>query len=102
MEINKEFLDSLFWYLRKRFLKEGSDNFGCYWLDEIDKNNLPYKIVDKPDGTKQKFNCYSKKYKHFLKYEYCQQWTGMSCDDYEGYLFYPLPNGKFMKIWYNC
>lgn len=23
-------------------------------------------------------------------------------DEYYGYVYYPLPNGQYMKVWYEC
>ena len=72
----------------------------------VTKNRYSY--VWKPKGTKQEFEdeCYDDiptAYK-FLTYEYCDQWRngGYSGDDYAGHIYYPLPDGKFMKVYYSC
>ena len=67
-----------------------------------------YEIVDNPVGDKQEYNDLfleetPDEYK-FITYEYVDQQVngGYSGDDYAGYIYYPLPNGKFMKVYYNC
>lgn len=37
-----------------------------------------------------------------LDYYFVNQKTGYICDDYYGHLLFPLNNGKFIKLSYNC
>jgi hypothetical protein len=47
-------------------------------------------------GEKQKEENY------WFKYIYIKQWTSYSCDDFKGYLFFPLTEDKFLKVYYEC
>lgn len=113
--MNKEFLNSLFVFLNEEYQKQtggifGIDNYDC---DE-EGNCIPakiedaYEIVDKPKGGKQEYNSeyieeISEKYP-FLTYEYVDQFVngGYSGDNFEGDIYYPLPNGQFMRVPYSC
>ena len=46
-------------------------------------------IVDKPKGTEQDNG------------EYCSQSTD-GYDSYWGHYYYPLDNGKYLKVYYEC
>lgn len=46
-------------------------------------------IVDKPQGTEQDNG------------EYCSQSTD-GYDNYWGHYYYPLDNGKYLKVYYEC
>ncbi len=123
--MDKEFLNNLFLWLQELYNNTTGGQFGEYdeieTYGDINENGYPeiikiekrpieelYEIVDKPKGTKQEFEdeCYDDiptAYK-FLTYEYCDQWRngGYSGDDYAGHMYYPLPDGKFMKVYYSC
>lgn len=92
--VNDEFLDKLFSFLKRINEDESGACFGAEG----------YLIVDEPLGTKQDIDPkleLPKEYA-FLIHEYCDQWRngGYSGDSFAGDLYYPLPNGKYMKIEY--
>lgn len=85
----------------------------CEAWDEI-KSGLfesdGYEIVDKPKGTKTEidieesnFDAIPKEYS-FLTHQYVNQTTngGYTGDEFSGDLYFPLPDGKYMKVYYNC
>ena len=57
------------------------------WLSEILWEYA--EIVDKPKGTEQDNG------------EYCSQSTD-GYDSYWGHYYYPLDNGKYLKVYYEC
>lgn len=125
--MDKEFLNNLFLWLAEQFIKNDGGQFG-YWNEreiysdtEKDEYGCPkflgieerpieelYEIVDKPIGeemdTNEEFEEIPQQYQTFLTKYYVDQWQngGYSGDDYAGDLYYPLPDGKFMKVYYNC
>lgn len=125
--MDKEFLNNLFLWLAEQHMKDVGGQFG-HWNEreifsdtEKDEYGCPkflgveelpieelYEIVDNPVGDKQEYNDLfleetPDEYK-FITYEYVDQQVngGYSGDDYAGYIYYPLPDGKFMKVYYNC
>ena len=62
------------------------------------KNNLDteglffesMRIVDEPDGDEQGDG------------EYCDQSVGYCGDDFHGYYYFPLDNGKYLCFYYEC
>lgn len=125
--MDKEFLNNLFLWLAEQFIKNDGGQFG-YWNEreiysdtEKDEYGCPkflgieerpieelYEIVDKPIGeemdTNEEFEEIPQQYQTFLTKYYVDQWQngGYSGDDYAGDLYYPLPDGKFMKVYYSC
>lgn len=122
--MDKEFLNELFLELKQRFgdgCQFGLNDEIIEFSDELDEYGMPkidnikyrpteelYEIVNNPKGTKQKFDDeyledMPKKFK-YLKFEYCDQQCngGYIGDEYYGYVYYPLPNGQYMKVWYEC
>ena len=117
-ELTKEFLDEYFLFLEKNYLEEvggffGNNTWDDGWDWETDSEiqgwtrdlSKQYNIVDYPKGDKQELEGdIDEKYKLFLTHEFCNQTTngGYTGDEYAGELYYPLPNGKYMEISYDC
>ena len=104
--MDKEFLNNLFLWLAEQFQKDVGGQFG-FVNEEGPIENL-YKIVDEPEGDKQEYNDtflenIPDEYK-FITHEYVDQYQngGYTGDDFAGYVYYPLPDGKFMKVHYSC
>lgn len=85
----------------------------CKAWDEIGSGLFEsdgYEIVDKPKGHKQEidieesnFDTIPEEYS-FLTHQYVNQTTngGYTGDEFSGDLYFPLPDGKYMKVYYNC
>lgn len=112
-KLNEEelFAAKLYDFLLKTELS--GDFTNCYsWCGEPDYYG--YEIVDKPLGDKQEFEYEAldenrnpidrpEEFK-YIDHEYCHQIVngGITGDDYSGYLYYPLPSGKYIKCHYVC
>ena len=104
------FAAKLYDFLLKTELQDSfKDEFG--WIDG--QEYFGYEIVDKPAGDRQDFEhevlddlIITKLPKDFeyIDYEYCDQQVngGYTGDEYSGYLYFPLPNGKYLKCHYEC
>lgn len=54
-------------------------------------------FVDKPEGKKQESDC------HLFKHEWVDQSSAYPCDDcYEGNMYFPLPDGRYLKVYFAC
>ena len=53
-------------------------------------------IVDKPEGEKQKCDCV------LFDFEWVDQHAGYCGDDYYGHIYFPLPSGKYLKVFYTA
>lgn len=117
-ELSTEWLNNLYKYLSKVSKETTGGLFG--WANDIEVEedgelkyiDPPtedyYEIVDEPQGDIQEFSGDLDKapaeYREFLTCEYCDQFVngGYSGDEYQGYMYYPLPNKKYMKVYYSC
>ena len=120
-ELTKEWLNEYYLFL-ERLNEETNDcvYFGNEPFNEIwDENGYvgetekiienQYEVVDTPKGKRQELDEETEElipdeYKSFLNHEYCDQWRngGYTGDDYAGDMYYPLPNGQYMRIGYSC
>ena len=110
-KINEEeqFAAKLYDFLLKTELE---DYFRSWLMDDYEY--FGYEIVDKPLGEKQNFNHEPLDSKEeiiempeefkYIDHEYCDQQVdgGMRGDEYSGDLYFPLPNGKYLKCHYDC
>lgn len=122
--MDKEFLNELFLELKQRLWDDchfGLNDEIIEFSGDLDEYGMPkissikhrpieelYEIVDFAVGQKQEIdNEYledmPEKFK-YLTFEYCDQLCngGYIGDEYYGYVYYPLPNGQYMKVWYEC
>lgn len=64
------------------------------WTEnEIEMDDFAFhsmEIVDKPQGLKQRNG------------DYCDQRRGYCEDDFYGYYYWLLDNGKYLRIYYEC
>lgn len=112
--LNEEeiFAAKLYDFLLKTELED--DFYNAYDWTLEDAEFLGYEIVDKPLGDKQEFEYEAldenrnpidrpEEFK-YIDHEYCHQIVngGITGDDYSGYLYYPLPSGKYIKCHYVC
>lgn len=68
-------------------IQEWLSENSCVQYNEIFWNDV--EIVDEPYGDEQDDG------------EYCDQSTN-GYDDYWGYYYFPLDNGKYLKVYYQC
>lgn len=121
IELTTEWLNEYYLFL-ERLNEETNDCavFGNEPFNEIwDENGYvgesekiiekQYEIVDTPKGDRQELDeetdeLIPDEYKSFFNHEYCDQWRngGYTGDDYAGDMYYPLPNGQYMRIAYSC
>lgn len=97
---HKDFLQGLYKWLCEAWEEIAS---GQFYTDG-------YEIVDEPKGKKQEidieesnFDAIPEEYS-FLTHQYVNQTTngGYTGDEFSGDLYFPLPDGKYMKVYYNC
>lgn len=98
---HKDFLDGVY-----SFLVNMDDDIasGSVW------QYPEYEIVDEPKGKKQKIDLEESNVDKipeeyaFLTHRYVNQTTngGYTGDDFSGDLYFPLPDGKYMKVFYQC
>lgn len=108
MDSETEFANELYGWLLSSDLND-CFTYCCWW-------EMPYwgyEIVDTPHGEKQGFEHdfedkqgnvleLPEKFK-YIDHEYCDQRSyGMEGDSFEGELYFPLPNGKYMRCHYQC
>ncbi len=83
---------------------------GIYDIEKTDRVDSNY-----PNHEFAKIVTDSPEYKHTqymrctgseirgIDHYYIKQWSvGMEGDSYEGYILYPLKNGKYFMAWYSC
>lgn len=52
-------------------------------------------FVDKPEGKKQPSDC------EFFDVEWVDQGSSYPCDDcFEGHIYFPVPDGRYLKIYF--
>lgn len=87
-EVYKQVSRSRYWGICT-YIKDLKEN--CYYTE-----TMMYEIVDKPGGVKQK-ESWSKD----LQELYVDQWSvGCEGDSYEGYVYLPVTENKWLKINY--
>lgn len=98
---HKDFLDGVYSFLIK--MDADIEMGDAYCFGE-------YEIVDEPEGEKQEIDIDESRVDEipeeyaFLTHQYVDQTTngGYTGDEFDGYLYFPLPDGKYMKVYYHC
>lgn len=106
----EQFAARLYDWLIKTELGEDGFQANCF----LDYNFNGYEIVNEPRGSRQPFVHEAldenddlmetpQEFK-YIDHEYCDQWQngGMEGDSYAGDIYFPLPNGQYMKCYYEC
>ena len=98
---HKDFLDGVYSFLVKMDADIEMGDTYCFG---------EYEIVDEPKGEKQEIDIEESRVDEipeeyaFLTHCYVNQTTngGYTGDDFDGYMYFPLPDGKYMKVFYSC